>query len=189
MNKKYLLIKTCVAIIAFLSFLSGCGIAQKNIKDDIEVKENNGILLTTLHSNYTGYESFFHTNLNIIYQKEGDSIITKKLGMNQADDLKIIELPAGRYYWRSLNIEGFYFDLNGFFNINSNSITYIGDIYIYLEKKKSNFIGTAIYGPQITANMLVKDNKDETMVKLKELYPKLLNTYQVKQEMTNFISK
>ncbi|MBI3560837.1 MAG: hypothetical protein HY080_03885 [Gammaproteobacteria bacterium] len=116
-----------ILVLAAIAMLSGC-LAAGNISDTAAVDQKHGVLVTAVHSNYEGYKNILTPDLRFRFRPEGGSNFSRiELVLSEADELKVISLPIGKYQWESLMIGNSYLllDKTKGFEIQPNKVTYI----------------------------------------------------------------
>lgn len=164
-------------LLALLSLgLTGCVSAPKNMSAGQALTAGEGIVVTKLRSNWTGYDNPLLANIEFIFGKAGSNVNSGKFVMTKANDLKVISLPAGDYRWSHLSFGNRHLDFNRIdgFKIEAGKIVYIGDLNSVLE------LGAFSATGRFWVTNDVKNIKDE----MKIHYPELIKKYPFVEKVT-----
>lgn len=161
----------------FFLLLVSCTSAPKNIADEGVLKDDEGVLVVGLHTNWKGHSNPLLATLQIQYdRKEGSKkLFGRHMSFKGEDYVHVISLPAGEYLARRLvfgNRELVFSEISGF-TIESNKINYIGDVFVDLDLSLFS----------AAADVELKDLFAETMKTVNANYPNYTNRYQAKKSM------
>lgn len=150
-----------------LLILTACASSTKNIKKNQKLESNQGIVVTKINSNWTGYNNPLATDLEFLFTHEESNKKSSKFVLSKENDLKVVALAAGNYQWLRIRFGNYYMDLEGGFTIEPGQITYIGDIYSHLDLNLFSMSGTS----------RVTNESEQIMNDLKDNYPMLLERH------------
>jgi hypothetical protein len=161
--------------------LCSCSNVQKNITDFNAISKNNGILVTTLKSNWKGHSNPLLAKIEYCF---GDVTIKQSanyLRQTKENELKVISLPPGNYIWKFIKFGNYTntLDWNHAFSIKKGEITYIGDIETKLNLKLLS----------MTGDTKVIDNSKNIKNKLNNLDQNLLKQHKLSIQITQIKSK
>lgn len=107
-----------------------------------------------------------------------DAIAFKDLKMRNNDDAQLVALPAGEYTWHQTTIGDNYLDFSpdATFTINPGQVTYVGDITLLVTLNVFSLLAD---------ELSVKDNRDETLSRLRVDYGELLDNYPLSVQIAN----
>lgn len=87
-----------------------------------------GILVTELHSNFNNITlSFMH--------EKGEDISSASINVQPDDNFRVMSLPAGRYTWKSIIVDGWRTNIKGDYSfiIKGGALNYIGDVLLKVD--------------------------------------------------------
>jgi hypothetical protein len=175
------IITTTLFVTLTLLLSSSCARTVKNINKNQIIDKKQGVIVTNIHSNWLETDKPFKLKLKFSFYKKGEKSQLKKFALSSPEELKIMTLSPGEYYWSeiyagrySLKIEG-----NSGFRVKAGEITYIGDIY------------TNITAGWIHMNGEVKifDNSQKVEQILKKEYFNLFRRFTYSVAITNLVEK
>jgi hypothetical protein len=167
-----------ISLLPICLILQSCIYTHTNVGDDAALKQNEGIIVTKLHSNLQRdnlqnvWEDLVYT-----YKMEGDSYKVNQFVVPLESELKVISLPAGEYKWDALMRGGGRLELSrdSGFTVKKGRIIYIGDIIT--DYRLANFgLGSA--------KITVKNNFDNIKKEFSSKYPNLSARYKISAEIT-----
>ena len=150
-----------IYILILTMILTSC--TASNIKQgDTSLSDNEGVLITRIHTNVTN----LHTFLKI----EGSTGYTSFSPLDSPIDFRAIKVNAGKakFYRISRGILETWRKTDDYFTIEPGKINYIGDFVIEWINSDGNL--------GIVSGHVDKEN--ETITEAKKLYPELFNKYQ-----------
>jgi hypothetical protein len=140
--------KVISVLTLIIIIFNGC--ATPNISKETTINKNEGILVTKIHSNIAGLEIFITGEKSIFY-------LAKISGPKEY--LKIIPLKSGKAFFWKIKFNISYVELDPYyFDIEPNSITYVGDLFINWVKNDY-------------AQVNISDRENETISEAKKEYP------------------
>ena len=149
-------------------FLFSCSTTSNHVGKDTVLKENEGILVCSIHVEESGWE-FLH-----IFNK-GD-LLTSSGVIEKIDnpwDIVLMTLDEGYYTYDSLFYAPFsVFMEKKYFHVEAGKINYIGDLYIIT-------FGDISVSPDI--RMYYKDNEKLVLDRLDDEYPYLKDKYEIRK--------
>ncbi len=155
--------------------LTACANTTKNVKVNQELETNQGIVVTKIKSNWTGYKNPLATDLEFLFIHEESNANSSKFVLSKENDLKVVALEAGNYQWLRIRFGNYYMELEGSFTIKPGQVTYIGDIYSHLNLNLFSMSGTTE----------VSDETKQIINDLKGQFPKLLEKHNVVTELSS----
>lgn len=162
-----------------LLFLTACANTTKNISVEKQLENNQGIVVTKIHSNWDGYDNPLLADLEFVFsQKEGKKKDFKFV-LSRADDLKVVALPAGEYQWSRILFGNYYTNLSGGFTIKSGEINYIGNIHSQLDLGMLSMSGSTI----------ISDQSEAIKSELKAQFPNIVEKHRFNRSLTNLKQK
>ncbi len=162
-------------IAAFLViFLCGC--ATTKIQDTQTLKQDEGVLVVGLDTNWQGHKNPLLTSLELVYNAVGDSSFNyRKMKFKGEKYILVATLPAKEYYFYQISFGNHYASLKdgSRFNIKPGEITYIGEVSINMDLKLFSVKG----------DIMVNDELEDTLDYLKENYPKILENRDIEKSL------
>ena len=151
--------------------------ATSKLKNTTKLDNDKGILVTTIHSNISGYKLTIRNKKSAIF-------LSANLKIDSKENFKVISLSNGAYYWcsmlfwKSIISKPIVLELGEEmdFNIEAGKINYVGDLNILVNQDGSD------------VNLLDIEIMDSTEVVLKKLhneYPTLMKSYPFVKHLTN----
>lgn len=128
-----------IAILA-LYFLTGCTITPKAV-DGVQLQPVEGLLVLKCSSNASAFLSYLEFNSESTFgSRFQENLVGAKGGIRfeEGEKYVVIPLKAGDYMWSKLTLGNRYAWLQSSnkFHIHPNSITYIGDIRLFISSEK-----------------------------------------------------
>ena len=161
-----MLIKIVLAVV-FGTMLSSCGTSTLNVTNDTVLRADEGLLVTTIHTNVPKY------TLTLI-EKDARSGTAAAFNSENPENFVIATLPAKAY------------SLAMFYQVGSlliNRTASFGDGFDFtIEPGKINYIGDLrLTGDGAELRIRVADNSDDVETKLAERYAVLFKKYPMKK--------
>lgn len=144
-----------------------CGCVTQKIDDTQTLKQDEGVLVVGLDTNWEGHKNILLAPLELIYTGKGSSSFGyKKLKFKGENHILVTTLPSKEYYFYQFSFGNRYASLkeHSRFEIKPGKVTYIGDISMQLDLKLFSAKG----------ELEINDNWEATLDYLRENYPKII---------------
>lgn len=162
-------------LILMLILASGCTTAPLKTDGSESLEANEGLMAVRFISDWKGNESKWFESISFSVHPEG-ATMSEVLEMRSNDDAQLIALPAGNYEFVRTAIGTNYLllDAGGKFSVRAGEITYVGDLTINVLQKPFLLAIT---------ELVVENNQETTMSRLREEYGELIKDYPVTAEI------
>jgi hypothetical protein len=125
MDRRLSALTVFVVLVGLL--LAGCSTTSTVVMVD-RIREDHGYALVVVHTNWEPYEiGFDRLQLHYVALADGHS---GKVRTRRSGELELVELPAGEYRWRELQLGSDTVPLSpdSGFRVTEGAITYIGNL-------------------------------------------------------------
>lgn len=118
--------------------------ALRNIVDSSDIQDGNGILLIKLSTNYNDANNGLLDEMKLSFKRvnhDGKELNAGFVEITNPGNYKTVSLPAGNYKWSQIYMGRLFVDLDekSVFNIDPDTINYLGDIYTGYKGKALGF--------------------------------------------------
>jgi len=170
-------LKYFVFVLVLILSPTSC-IPTVNIVDTAKLDNNEGVMVSTIVTNFCGTISIINLDNAIL----PSAVISVRPGEN----FRVMSLPAGRYSWRGIYLENNSSEFRGRYNfeIKAQSVNYIGDLLIEVDKKT---LHKTLYQTALKYTMVFIDHGDETSQYLQKAYPQLSSSHDFVRNLTTDI--
>ena len=138
------------------------------VKDDFQITEKHGFLVTNFHSSHSGYKV-------TIIKKSNLTTSSAIFDIKPDDNFWVISIPEGEYTWRGIYVDTKHSEFRNEmdFKIESGKLNYIGDMVINI----SSDIETYTMG--------VLDQTEFAKERIEKDFPNLYERYRFVKNLTN----